>query len=321
MTLLEREPTEGLQDARSPVLRDRPAGAARPAPDDAKAIKALINDRRIAEMTARIPHPYTLKDAKAFIATASGGRQPQFVDHARRRADRRRLRHRHAARRRSRDRLLDRRPALGQRLRHRSRPRLIDHAFGDLDYEVLRAGARVTNPASRRVLEKCGFQWTGVVLQRVRRAQFVGAVGPVPARSRPVGIAAELGQAVSRSIDGGANQMPAPFTIIGLDHVVLRARDPAALEKFYVEVLGCSLELRQGNLAQLRAGRTLIDIVPDDAAVASTRMAGANLDHLCLRVEPFDAAAIARHLAAHGVAVRRGSIALRRGRPRPVGLS
>jgi catechol 2,3-dioxygenase-like lactoylglutathione lyase family enzyme len=75
-----------------------------------------------------------------------------------------------------------------------------------------------------------------------------------------------------------------------------------ALEQFYVEVLGCSLELRQGNLAQLRAGRTLIDIVPDDAAVASTRMAGANLDHLCLRVEPFDAAAIARHLTAHGVA-------------------
>ena len=95
--------------------------------------------------------------------------------------------------------------------------------------------------------------------------------------------------------------MPAPFTIIGLDHVVLRARDPAALEKFYVEVLGCSLELRQGNLAQLRAGRTLIDIAPDDEAVASTRMAGVNLDHLCLRVEPFDAAAIARHLAAHGI--------------------
>ena len=92
-----------------------------------------------------------------------------------------------------------------------------------------------------------------------------------------------------------------PFTIIGLDHVVLRARDPAALETFYVEVLGCSLELRQGKLAQLRAGRTLIDIVPDDEAVATSRMAGANLDHLCLRVEPFDAAAIARHLAAHGV--------------------
>ena len=95
--------------------------------------------------------------------------------------------------------------------------------------------------------------------------------------------------------------MAAPFTIIGLDHVVLRARDPAALETFYVEVLGCSLELRQGTLAQLRAGRTLIDIVPEDEAVASSRMAGANLDHLCLRIEPFDPDTIARHFAAHGV--------------------
>jgi len=94
-----------------------------------------------------------------------------------------------------------------------------------------------------------------------------------------------------------------PFTIIGLDHVVLRARDPAALETFYVEVLGCSLELRQGKLAQLRAGRTLIDIVPDDEAVATSRMVGANLDHLCLRVEPFDREAIVAHLRKHRVAV------------------
>jgi glyoxylase I family protein len=99
--------------------------------------------------------------------------------------------------------------------------------------------------------------------------------------------------------------MPAPFTIIGLDHIVLRAADPAALEKFYIEVLGCSHELRQGMLTQLRAGRTLIDIVPaaeEGPAKGTSRTGGANLDHLCLRVEPFDAAAIARHLAAHGVA-------------------
>jgi glyoxylase I family protein len=98
--------------------------------------------------------------------------------------------------------------------------------------------------------------------------------------------------------------MAAPFTIIGLDHVVLRARDPAALEKFYIEVLGCSLELRQGKLAQLRAGRTLIDIVPaeeEGPAKGTSSTGGANLDHLCLRVEPFDAPAIARHMAAHGV--------------------
>ena len=98
--------------------------------------------------------------------------------------------------------------------------------------------------------------------------------------------------------------MPAPFTIIGLDHVVLRAADPAALDRFYIDVLGCALELRQEKLAQLRAGRTLIDIVPADEegpAKGTSRSGGANLDHLCLRVEPFDAAAIARHLAAHGI--------------------
>jgi RimJ/RimL family protein N-acetyltransferase len=45
---------------------------------------------------------------------------------------------------------------------------VIDHAFADLRHEALQAGARVSNPASRRVLEKCGFQWTGVGLYRIR---------------------------------------------------------------------------------------------------------------------------------------------------------
>ena len=45
---------------------------------------------------------------------------------------------------------------------------VIDHAFGDLAHDALQAGARVSNPASRRVLEKCGFQWTGVGLYRIR---------------------------------------------------------------------------------------------------------------------------------------------------------
>src|SRR6202041_2125594 len=54
----------------------------------------------------------------------------------------------------------------------------------------------------------------------------------------------------------------APFKILGIDHVVLRAADPAALERFYLDVLGLTFELRQGKLAQLRAGRARIDIVP-----------------------------------------------------------
>lgn len=98
--------------------------------------------------------------------------------------------------------------------------------------------------------------------------------------------------------------MAAPFKIVGIDHVVLRAADPAALERFYLDVLGLSFEMRQGKLAQLRAGHALIDIVPAiDARMAGSPSStgGANLDHLCLRVEPFDAAAIAKHFAGQGI--------------------
>jgi len=97
--------------------------------------------------------------------------------------------------------------------------------------------------------------------------------------------------------------MPAPFAVLGIDHVVLRAAEPAALERFYIEALGCTLEKRQGKLTQLRAGRALIDIVPAGEAGpagGTSRTGAANLDHLCLRIEPFDPAAIARHLTAHG---------------------
>lgn len=33
--------------------------------------------------------------------------------------------------------------------------------------------------------------------------------------------------------------------LLGIDHVVIRARDPIAMERFYVEVLGCAVERRQ----------------------------------------------------------------------------
>jgi glyoxylase I family protein len=66
--------------------------------------------------------------------------------------------------------------------------------------------------------------------------------------------------------------------------------------QFYLDVLGLSFETRQDKLVQLRAGKALIDIVRAEYAgpAGSPSSTGANLDHLCLRVEPFDAAAIAR---------------------------
>src|ERR1043165_354934 len=111
--------------------------------------------------------------------------------------------------------------------------------------------------------------------------------------------------AIRRFASNQETIMPAPFHILGIDHVVLRAADPAALERFYVDVLGCTVEKRQEAIAltQLRAGRTLIDIIPAakaGPAAGQQSGRGANLDHLCLRIEPFDAAALQRHFAASG---------------------
>ena len=103
--------------------------------------------------------------------------------------------------------------------------------------------------------------------------------------------------------------MSSVLKIRDIDHVVLRVVDKDAMIAFYCNVLGCSLDCVQEaiGLYQLRAGRSLIDLVPVDGRLgreggAAPGAEGRNLDHFCLRVEPFDAAAIARHLDAHGVA-------------------
>jgi len=93
-----------------------------------------------------------------------------------------------------------------------------------------------------------------------------------------------------------------------IDHVVLRVVDLARMERFYREVLGCTVARRQEaiGLIQLRAGSALVDLVPVDGKLG--RMGGAapgkegrNVDHICFRLEPFDEAAIRAHLAAQGV--------------------
>lgn len=102
----------------------------------------------------------------------------------------------------------------------------------------------------------------------------------------------------------------APFQLLQLDHVVLRVRDPEAMVAFYCGVLGCSVERRQDEigLIQLRAGRSLIDLVGVDGKLgrmggAAPGVEGRNMDHLCLRAEPFDRDAILAHLRAHDVRV------------------
>lgn len=95
-----------------------------------------------------------------------------------------------------------------------------------------------------------------------------------------------------------------------IDHVVLRAIDMAAMQRFYCDVLGCQEERRQDEigLVQLRAGSSLIDLVSIDGRLgrhggAAPGSEGHNMDHLCLRVENYDEAVILAHLKAHGVRV------------------
>jgi len=101
-----------------------------------------------------------------------------------------------------------------------------------------------------------------------------------------------------------------PFTLRKLDHVVLRVRDLDASLRFYCDALGCTVEKHQEavGLMQVRAGESLIDLVPLDGKLG--RMGGAgpgaegrNLDHFAIQIAPYDEAAIRAHLAAHGVEI------------------
>jgi RimJ/RimL family protein N-acetyltransferase len=137
---------------------------------DAPAITALANNRKVAEMTSSIPYPYRLEDAEAWISGRTedscgvafaifektsgkfvgvcsyewrGDPVPEIGYWAGE-------------------------PFWGRGYGTEAVRAMIDHAFTATDLEALAASCRVTNVASRRVLEKCGFQWTGAGLCRVR---------------------------------------------------------------------------------------------------------------------------------------------------------
>ena len=106
--------------------------------------------------------------------------------------------------------------------------------------------------------------------------------------------------------------------ITGIDHIVLRVRDLDTMLTFYQGVLGCSLERQEMDLGlyQLRAGSALIDLVSVDSPLGKLggrppEQEGQNLDHFCLRIDPFDADTVKDYLLKHQVKV--GEIASRYG--------
>ena len=103
-----------------------------------------------------------------------------------------------------------------------------------------------------------------------------------------------------------------------IDHLVLRVVDLERMLRFYCSALGCSVERRQDEigLVQLRAGRSLIDLVPvtgtlGKAGGAAPGVEGRNLDHFCFRVEPFEADSIRDHLRTLDIAA--GPVEIRYG--------
>jgi len=91
-----------------------------------------------------------------------------------------------------------------------------------------------------------------------------------------------------------------PFVVEDLDHVVLRCGDQARMLDFYVRVLGLVEERRLEaiGLIQLRAGRSLVDLVPDESSAPRDRP---NVDHVCLAVAAPDMEAVVGYLMAEGV--------------------
>jgi RimJ/RimL family protein N-acetyltransferase len=133
-----------------------------PTRDDAGAMARLANDPMIAENLASLPNPYTLADAIAFIDNTEVGpvrvnfgiyiKDEGFVG------------------------TIGLMPGEGERvtlgfwigqphwgrgLATEATQAMVDFAFEHLDAPFVAASARVTNSASRRVLEKSGFQWSG----------------------------------------------------------------------------------------------------------------------------------------------------------------
>lgn len=103
---------------------------------------------------------------------------------------------------------------------------------------------------------------------------------------------------------------PVPIRIRGLDHVVLRCRDQARMMRFYTEVLGCTVARRNEpmGLIHLRAGAAQIDLVSVEGELGRTGGAppgpeGHNVDHFCLRIDPFDHEALSRYFRGHGIDV------------------
>lgn len=98
-----------------------------------------------------------------------------------------------------------------------------------------------------------------------------------------------------------AEANPRPFRVGELDHVVLRCADQQRALEFYTAVLGLGEERRveKIGLIQLRAGQSMIDLVP----AGESAQGGRNVDHFCLGVEIENFDRLLNYLRERGVEI------------------
>jgi len=163
--MLLEKPTPTLRESRAVVLETDRLVLRQPTLADVKAIARVVGDKRVSINLRRVPHPYTADDATSFVTTIAATIDTVFL-----------VEHERAAI-----------GLVGVSWENENAPELgycfgvdhwgkgyateaaravIDYAFEEFAIDELLSGARVLNPASRHVLEKCGFQWTGVELHR-----------------------------------------------------------------------------------------------------------------------------------------------------------
>jgi RimJ/RimL family protein N-acetyltransferase len=135
-----------------------------PHADDLPELVELAGNRRVAEMLARMPHPYGESEGRAFIAGCADPDRPGCT-YAVTLAERGAFIG-CAALNASPDGGLGLgywigEPYWGRGYATEAAHALVDLAFRATDIDRLDVSCRVLNPASRRVIHKCGFQYAG----------------------------------------------------------------------------------------------------------------------------------------------------------------
>lgn len=150
-----------------------------PTLDDAPAIATLAADRRIADTTGTLPHPYTLADAEWFVRHVTRPDADAEVWAIVRGADPAVVRGDHVVGviglHAARDPAVAELgywvgvPHWGQGIATEAARAVLDHAFGARSLEVVFADHLTRNPASHRVMEKLGTTVEGVRRRRLRK--------------------------------------------------------------------------------------------------------------------------------------------------------